>query len=93
MEKETETPSMAFYNEFAEICFLRDAKKKAKANLDEAQSLYDQCKSALKAKKDQLSKLFDSEWSKSYMIIRIKWSIINHKFLRALIVPSFDVHL
>ena len=52
---------MAYYDEFAEICFLRDSKKRAKTLLDEAQAYYEDCCKKLAEKRPNVDLIFEEK--------------------------------
>ena len=79
---------MAYFEEFAEICYLRDSKKRAKTLLDEAQAYYEDCCTALAEKREKVDRIFEEEWSDEDMTISVAWSVTQHKLLSAQEVPS-----
>ena len=52
---------MTYWEEFAEICYLRDSKKRAKTALAEAQADYDECCTALAEKREKVDRIFEEE--------------------------------
>ena len=52
---------MAYWEDFAEICYLRDSKKRAKTLLDEAQAYYEDCCTALAEKREKVDRIFEEE--------------------------------
>jgi len=56
--KRTGTEKMAYYDEFARIHFLNDARKMAKTQLCEAQKVYEEYCSALAKEKQHIDSIF-----------------------------------
>ena len=49
---------MLYYDEFAKIHFLNDARKVAKTRLNEARKVYEECCSALAKEKEHIDSIF-----------------------------------
>ena len=60
---------MPYYDEFARIYFLNDARKLAKTQLVESQKVYDECCSALVKEKEHIDSIFKDICSDDDLII------------------------
>jgi len=56
--KRSGTEELPYYDEFAKIHFLNDARKMAKTRLCEAQKVYEECCSALAKEKQHIDSIF-----------------------------------
>ena len=56
-----QTSPIAYWEDFAEICYLRDSKKRAKTLLDEAQAYYEDCCKKMAAKRGNVDLIFEEE--------------------------------
>ena len=56
--KRPETDRMPYYDDFARIFYLNDARKMAKTQLCEAQKVYEECCSDLAKEKQQFDSIF-----------------------------------
>ena len=55
--KRTETDLMPFYDKWAEIFFIIEAKKREKRELDKAKEIYDQCCQVAADKEEELLRI------------------------------------